>query len=114
MTTPTSTNAPKPGIPKRSYVRKLNPGMKSSSEAKRSTDTPLKVSGGETNTVSGVPSVTWPESWIKGQLLDVRRFSDGSFRVYELGAHDDLAPHMDFDSSFAAQQFISWWYQREP
>jgi hypothetical protein len=54
-----------------------------------------------------------PKGWVKGQLLDLRRYSDGSFKAYRLGEYDDQAPHMDFDSSYQAQAFTSHWYQRE-
>jgi hypothetical protein len=59
------------------------------------------------------PSV--PAHWLKGSLLDLKRFGDGSYRATLLGeeAKPELANFIDFDSSFAAQQFTSAWYSRE-
>jgi hypothetical protein len=50
---------------------------------------------------------------VKGQLLDLRRYSDGSFRAFALGETDELDPsrRIDFASGWAAQEFISQWYQ---
>lgn len=51
---------------------------------------------------------------MKGQLLDLRRLSDGSFKACLLGVKDPLPEEqIEFDSSFTAQRFISWWYQPE-
>lgn len=54
-----------------------------------------------------------PMSWIKGQLLDVKRYSDGTYDIYELGADIRDAQNMHFNSSWECQDFVSWWYQRE-
>lgn len=56
-----------------------------------------------------------PPNWIKGSLLNLQRFADGSYRATLLGeeAKPELANFIEFDSSFAAQQWISAWYQRE-
>lgn len=54
-----------------------------------------------------------PPDWIPGSLLDLKRFNDGSYRATLLGEEYDpeLANGIEFDSSYAAQQFVSWWYQ---
>lgn len=56
-----------------------------------------------------------PNHWIKGQLLDLKRFGDGNYRTFLLGEGDTdpPGPFIAFDSTFAAQQFISEWYARE-
>jgi hypothetical protein len=56
-----------------------------------------------------------PSHWLKGQLLDLRRFTDGSYRATLLGDEDDtksgyVAPRIDFASSHEAQSFVSAWY----
>ena len=53
---------------------------------------------------------TIPPHWNRGQLLDVRRYSDGSFLVTLLGDEGEEVPSMKFTSSFDAQAFISDWY----
>lgn len=57
----------------------------------------------------------YPPEWLPGQLLDLKRFTDGSFRATLLGEvydpkEPDRVPSMAFDSTFAAQSFVSWWY----
>lgn len=57
-----------------------------------------------------------PPHWIKGQLLDLKRYADGTYKATLLGDNDDpkreySAPCVTFDSSMAAQQFVSEWYQ---
>jgi hypothetical protein len=54
-----------------------------------------------------------PPHWTRGQLLDLKRFTDGSYRATLLGeAYDpEKGNGLDFDSSVTAQNFISWWYQ---
>lgn len=56
--------------------------------------------------------VKHPAHWTKGQLLDLKRFTDGSYRATLLGEEYDpeKANAVSFDSSFAAQNFVSWWY----
>lgn len=57
-----------------------------------------------------------PAHWQRGALLDLKRFSDGSYRATLLGETYDPSepiPCMEFDSSFAAQQFVSHWYMPE-
>lgn len=55
-----------------------------------------------------------PAHWIRGQLLDLRRFTDGSFLATALGEEykPELANGVRFDSSFEAQSFVSAWYDR--
>ncbi len=56
-----------------------------------------------------------PKGWTKGQLLDLTRYSDGSFLATVLGEEYklELANGIHFDSSYAAQTFISDWYTPE-
>ena len=59
-----------------------------------------------------------PKHWIKGQLLDLKRFGNGTYRATLLGDDDDpkrdyIAPSITFNSSYEAQQWISSWYQPE-
>jgi hypothetical protein len=56
-----------------------------------------------------------PVHWTKGQLLDLRRFGDGSFLAVALGEEPkpDQSNVMRFDSTFEAQNWISAWYTRE-
>lgn len=59
--------------------------------------------------------IDYPSNWIPGQLLNLQRFGDGSFKATLLGDNDDpkkgyIAPAVHFDSSYAAQAFVSWWY----
>ena len=53
-----------------------------------------------------------PAHWIQGQLLDLKRFADGSYRATLLGEeYDPIKDNaLTFDSSNAAQQFVSEWY----
>jgi hypothetical protein len=54
-----------------------------------------------------------PRHWIKGQLLDVRRYSDGSYIVTLLGEElDEDTQTMKFNSTIDAQAFVSNWYAR--
>jgi hypothetical protein len=57
-------------------------------------------------------AISVPEGWIKGELLNVTRFSDGSYSVMRLQdeARDPKTQQLKFDSSFATQQFVSDWY----
>jgi hypothetical protein len=54
----------------------------------------------------------FPPHWLPGQLLDLKRYTNGSYRATLLGEEYDpeLANAIDFDSSHAAQEFVSWWY----
>lgn len=83
------------------------------SEEQRSRVMPLKASTGEIDTASGVPKGTSPASWIKGQLLDLRRFKDGSYKATLLGEEIGEDNYIEFESSYAAQQFVSHWYLME-
>ena len=54
----------------------------------------------------------YPPHWLPGQLLDLKRYGDGTFRATLLGEEYDpeLGNGIEFDSTYAAQQFTSWWY----
>jgi len=55
-----------------------------------------------------------PEHWIQGQLLDLRRYTNGTFIATLLG--EELKPdHTNavlLPSADDAQQFVSRWYAR--
>jgi hypothetical protein len=61
------------------------------------------------------PKPPYPTHWVQGQLLDLRKFTDGSARATLLGEeYDPITDNaVHFDSLYAAQQFISTWYARE-
>lgn len=56
--------------------------------------------------------IPYPEHWIPGTLLDLRRFNDGSFKATIMGEEPKLDESnvLAFDSGHAAQQFVSIWY----
>jgi hypothetical protein len=55
----------------------------------------------------------YPSHWTPGQLLDLKRFTDGSYQATILGEQVDHQTRnfVEFDSSYAAQAFVSTWYQ---
>lgn len=55
----------------------------------------------------------YPPHWLPGQLLDLKRFTDGTYRATLLGEEYDpeLANAINFASSHEAQAFVSTWYQ---
>lgn len=57
-----------------------------------------------------------PAHWIKGSLLDLKRFSDGSYQATLLGEEfkPEIANGIQFESGHDAQAFVSTWYQRAP
>lgn len=59
--------------------------------------------------------MTDPAEWTPGCLLDLRRYSDGTFKATILGEELDEknVNYIHFDSAFAAQQFTSDWYSRK-
>ena len=56
--------------------------------------------------------MNYPPNWTPGALLDLKRFTDGSYRATLLGEDykPELANGIEFASSFEAQAFVSWWY----
>lgn len=54
-----------------------------------------------------------PAHWQRGALLDVKRFGDGSYKVYLMGETGDQHQWLDFPSAPQCQDFVSWWYARE-
>lgn len=56
-----------------------------------------------------------PSHWLKGQLIDLRRFTDGGFLAVLHGEepNEDRSNCITFESSFDAQNWISAWYTRE-
>jgi hypothetical protein len=55
---------------------------------------------------------SYPPDWLPGQLLDLKRFNNGTYRATLLGEEykPELANGIEFDSSHSAQAFVSWWY----
>lgn len=53
-----------------------------------------------------------PSDWIPGQLLDLKKFTDGSARATLLGVEYDpeKANAVHFASLHEAQEFVSHWY----
>lgn len=97
--------------------------MKSRSAAQRLRDTVSRLAVSETISASGAQKTMWQEStsdlpsphpphWVRGQLLNMRKYSDGTFHA-TLANEDETAPVLIFPSSWEAQQFVSQWYQRE-
>lgn len=54
----------------------------------------------------------YPPDWIKGQLLNVRNLGDRYAATLLEEEYDYRKPDraVHFESSFEAQQFVSWWY----
>jgi hypothetical protein len=56
-----------------------------------------------------------PSHWIKGQLLDLKKYNDGTARAWLMGEAElkPPGPSIAFDSLHDAQQFVSQWYARD-
>jgi hypothetical protein len=54
--------------------------------------------------------MNYPEHWIPGALLDLKRFTDGSYRCTLLGETYDGENGIEFTSATEAQEFVSTWY----
>lgn len=52
----------------------------------------------------------YPIHWQRGQLLDLKRYSDSTFRARLLGDVAEKPEEIEFASSHDAQAFVSWWY----
>ena len=54
----------------------------------------------------------YPAHWLPGQLLDLKRYTNGSYRATLLGEEADpkKSNWIDFESGHDAQAFTSWWY----
>lgn len=78
-----------------------------------------KPSSGAIKPASTVAKPTWrefiPQEWIRGQLLDLQRYSDGTFKALLLGdkANDEGSNVLNLPSAHEAQELVSWWYQRD-
>jgi hypothetical protein len=59
---------------------------------------------------------TWPESWTKGQLLNIRRGGDDFVVTLLNEEYDPEHPErsLRFANPFDCQEFISFWYDRGP
>lgn len=49
-----------------------------------------------------------PKGWTRGELLNVQRYSDGTFKISRL--HVEKDEPLVLTNPFDAQQFVSWWY----
>lgn len=49
---------------------------------------------------------------MRGQLLDLQRYSDGTFKALLLGdtANDEGSNVLNLPSAHEAQAMVSWWY----
>ena len=58
------------------------------------------------------PKSIYPPHWIKGQLIDVKRFSDNTYQLTLAGENYDpeLNNGLTFTNSYDAQAFLSTWY----
>ena len=74
-----------------------------------------KMSAGSSMARRKQPKPAWPSHWIPGQLLDLKRFTDGTYRATLLGEewNPEAVNGMEFSSSQDAQQFVSKWYARQ-
>lgn len=66
--------------------------------------------------IVGHPELTSiPSNWIKGELLDVRRYANGSFRITRLAEDASIEDNqaIEFASTETCQEFVSWWYTQE-
>lgn len=51
-----------------------------------------------------------PPTWQRGELLDVRRFEDGTIKVGRMLDDPKNRKELKFPSSWEAQKFVSHWY----
>ena len=49
-----------------------------------------------------------PQGWTRGELLNVQRYSDGTFKIRRLHIQND--DPLILTNPFDAQQFVSSWY----
>jgi hypothetical protein len=52
----------------------------------------------------------YPAHWVRGQLLDLQRFTDGTYKAILLGDPIEKPEYLGLSNRDEAQQFISWWY----
>lgn len=55
----------------------------------------------------------FPPRWRKGELLDVRRYTDGTCKVSALSDEAQKPEALEFASIDGCQAFVSAWYQPE-
>lgn len=53
----------------------------------------------------------YPPFWTKGELLDVKRYTNATYSVSPIHGEQSIA--LDFDSPEDCQNFVSWWYATE-
>lgn len=66
--------------------------------------------------VAETPGIhSYPEFWLKGQLLNCRKSGDNYIVTLSSEDFDPQAPEraLHFSSSFDAQAFVSWWYNKD-
>lgn len=49
-----------------------------------------------------------PPGWIRGELLDVKRYTDGTFKIARFHVENDEP--LILTNAMDAQAFISYWY----
>lgn len=56
-----------------------------------------------------------PSHWIRGQLIDLRRYSDGTFKAVLLGEemNQEHPNWIELSNADTAQALVSWWYAPE-
>lgn len=55
----------------------------------------------------------YPPHWRKGELLNVKRYVDGSYRITALSDEANKPATLEFASTDACQAFVSAWYAPE-
>lgn len=64
-----------------------------------------------------VAGYEFPAGWKKGELLDLKRYTNGTFDAFLMGADEKEArkrgEYLSFENSDQAQAFVSEWYARE-
>jgi hypothetical protein len=51
-----------------------------------------------------------PKEWRRGELLNLKRFTDGSFTAQSLYDEAKVPQTIRFTNRDDAQAFVSWWY----
>lgn len=64
-----------------------------------------------------IAGIEYPQAWIKGQLLDLKRYTNGTYDAFLLGADEKgarkVGEYVSFQTADEAQAFVSAWYQPE-
>lgn len=120
MITPKSTSAAECGSPSDSSQMRSRSETPSNLAVCNTADTPSRHSPGTAESVSsaekpmssgsrGTPQ--WPRSWTPGELLNVRKFSDGNYRITRLDEEFSMEKQNGLILSHDdCQKFVSEWY----